>query len=82
MRPAPMEREVDKNIPAITAALDDDWVSECGVCNSPFAIRASDCDDNENPFPHGTFCPDCRARGLKAPGVLHWSKRREQTNAD
>lgn len=61
-------------MPKIDAALPDDWVSECGVCEGNFVVRAAD--SEANPGPHGTFCPDCKATGLKAPGVLHWHKRR------
>jgi hypothetical protein len=54
----------------------DDWVSTCGVCGEFFAVRSEDAPEG-NPFPHGTFCPDCQAKGLVAPGVLHWQPRCE-----
>ena len=68
-----MDMSIKAEMPAITEALDDDWVAECGVCSADFVVRASD--SLENPQPHGGFCPDCRARRLIAPGVLHWRRR-------
>ena len=56
-----------------TTARPDDWVSECGVCEGNFLIRAEDL--SEQPSESGTFCPDCRANGAIAPGVLHWTRR-------
>lgn len=63
------------DLPVMEEARDDDWVAECGVCDGNFALRADDSEDN--PAPHGSFCPDCRALGLIAPGVLHWKLRKE-----
>ena len=61
------------DIPKVTNIRDDDWVAECGVDGANFVIA---CDGSgQNPAPHGSFCPDCRARGLIAPGVLHWHRR-------
>lgn len=64
---------MQEGIPTITEQLDDDWTSFCGVCLADFVIAAKDSVDN--PSASGTFCPDCRARGMKAPGVLHWRRR-------
>lgn len=63
----------------MTIGLPDDWIAECLICNGDFAIRHEDSPDN--PSPSGTFCPDCKARGRIAPGVLHWHRRSPQENA-
>lgn len=62
---------VEANVP-----LQTDWISQCGVCEENFLIR----DDAEpgNPYPHGSFCPDCKESGLIAPGVLHWKRRNDK----
>ncbi len=62
------------DLPQIRTALPDDWVATCGVCEARFAIRAADVPEG-NPYPHGSFCPDCRERRLMAPGVLNWFRR-------
>lgn len=57
--------------PEATAAESGDtvvWRATCGVCDAAWKVPQGD-----NPAPHGSFCPDCQARGMKAPGVLHWS---------
>lgn len=64
---------VNLTMPVRTEGKTDDWVATCGVCMGNFSIAAEDCPDN--PSSSGTFCPDCRARRMKAPGVLHWRKR-------
>jgi hypothetical protein len=63
------------NLREMRDPLSNDWVATCGVCNSDFSVRASD--SPNIPSKSGTFCPDCRARGLMAPGVLHWKLRHE-----
>lgn len=63
-------------LPEITEGRSDDWVARCGVCLSAFAIQNADCQDH--PAPNGSFCPDCKARGLMAPGVLNWHIRDHQ----
>ena len=68
-----MDTSITADIPKITAARDDDWVAVCGVCEGSFVVAKVDSADN--PAPHGSFCPDCQARRLIAPGVLHWSPR-------
>lgn len=60
-------------LPEIREALPDDWVAVCGLCEASFVVRAKD--SEANPGPHGTFCPDCRARKHIAPGVLNWRRR-------
>jgi hypothetical protein len=57
----------------MTKGLPDDWVSTCMICDGDFAVRLEE--SPENPSKSGTFCPDCRARGRIAPGVLHWRPR-------
>lgn len=42
--------------------------AECGVCRAAWKVE----NQQENPAPHGSFCPDCRAGKLTAPGVLNW----------
>lgn len=64
------------DLPQITEGRLDDWVATCGVCEGNFAVRAADVP--ENPAPHGSFCPDCRAKKLMAPGVLYWQRRAER----
>lgn len=61
------------DIPKADAYRHDDWVALCGVCESGFVVPKSD--STNCPAPNGSFCPDCRHRGLKAPGVLHWDIR-------
>jgi hypothetical protein len=63
----------DERIAVVKRLLDDDWIAECGVCEGNFVITAED--SPEIPSKSGTFCPDCRANNLKAPGVLHWRRR-------
>lgn len=45
------------------------WRAKCGVCLEAWKVESVD-----NPAPHRSFCPDCRKRGLTAPGVLTWEK--------
>lgn len=64
------------DLPQMTEGMPDDWTATCGVCIADFAVRKSDSENN--PAPHGSFCPDCRQRGLIAPGVLHWNPRSDR----
>jgi len=61
------------DIPKVTEINDSDWVATCGVCEGNFVIHEDGSD--KNPYPHGSFCPDCRAKRLMAPGVLNWHRR-------
>lgn len=45
------------------------WRATCGVDGSRWTAEMHD--DNDPPR-GGTFCPDCQARHLMAPGVLNW----------
>lgn len=47
------------------------WRGACGVCETEFEHPERTA---ENPSPHGTFCPVCRSRGLKAPGVVYFDR--------
>lgn len=55
--------------PDPTVALEV-WRNQCGVCDGVFDHPEALA---ENPYPNGTFCPQCQRRGLKAPGVLHFA---------
>lgn len=66
-------RDVQADLEVCKSPRDDDWVASCGVCYGNFVLLARTYPDN--PSASGTFCPDCRARKLIAPGVLHWKKR-------
>ena len=54
------------------------WRAQCGVCDAKWKVdkdesgRTLTAEPADNPGPHGTFCPDCRGRGMMAPGVLNW----------
>jgi hypothetical protein len=43
------------------------WRAQCGVCYSSWVGESEEC-----PSESGTFCPNCRDKGLMAPGVLNW----------
>lgn len=45
------------------------WRATCGVDGSRWTAQMK---DDANPPAAGSFCPDCQARGMKAPGVLNW----------
>jgi hypothetical protein len=47
-----------------------EWTGECGVCGSLFGWPR----DGSTPGDAGTFCPQCRANGLTASGVVHFSR--------
>lgn len=68
-----MDLSIQADIPKIAAPRDDDWVAVCGVCEGSFVVAKAD--NEANPAPHGSFCPDCKERRLIAPGVLHWHPR-------
>lgn len=43
------------------------WRGSCGVCNTLYQHP-----ENSREKPNATFCPDCRERGMMAPGVVNW----------
>lgn len=45
------------------------WHAQCGVCFT----EAVPIESADNPYPHGVFCPECRANKLKAPGVMNFT---------
>jgi hypothetical protein len=45
------------------------WIAQCGVCLAYFESKIK---SEDNPHPYGAFCPQCKERGLIAPGVLHF----------
>jgi hypothetical protein len=45
------------------------WRATCGVDGSRWVAEMI---DDDNPPAGGSFCPDCQARQMMAPGVLHW----------
>lgn len=59
-----------KTLPESFGAETGDWVARCGVCNGEFVVP----NQEDNPAPTGSFCPDCRNNKLKAPGVLNWKR--------
>lgn len=44
------------------------WRAKCGVCGSAWIAEMK---DDADPCAM-SFCPDCKSRGLMAPGVLNW----------
>src|SRR5688572_8142033 len=46
-------RRDQANIPVLAYPSPSDWVAECGVCESVFAVAWRD--SPENPAPHGSF---------------------------
>jgi len=53
------------------------WRAKCGVDGSCWSVES-----DVNPAPSGSFCPDCRAQKLAAPGVLNWrsdDERKKET---
>lgn len=59
-----------------TKAMPRVWRARCGVDGSRWVAEMHD----DIPPPNGSFCPDCQARRLTAPGVLHWTADRPKTN--
>jgi hypothetical protein len=51
------------------------WRAQCGICRDMYEHTEP---SEDNPYPHGAFCPTCQGRGLMAPGVLHFKPRREK----
>ena len=60
-------------LPELTGAAADDWVAQCGICTGKFAVRAKDARPDMTAKRY--FCLDCRCRGTKPPGELHWRRR-------
>lgn len=50
------------------------WIGQCGVCLNWFKHPKR---TEDNPSPHGSFCPVCRENRLMAPGVVHFVKDAE-----
>ena len=45
------------------------YKARCGVCNATWKAQI---ENGAEAISAGTFCPDCRAQGRMAPGVLNW----------